>query len=121
VTWQKIGTIRGPKGDTGPNGIGTAGPQGPTGPTGPAGAPTRIERANGAAPLLAIGAAADVAITWPTAMPSATYTVKLVAGYGLLGRATLALKSQTAAGIVVTVTATLAVTAGSVIDATAYA
>ncbi len=67
--------------------------------------------------LLAIGASTDLAVTWSEPMPSAVYTVEAVAGPGILGNATLAVKSQTKAGCVITVTASLAVAVGSVVFA----
>ncbi len=67
--------------------------------------------------LLAVGGSTDLAVTWSTPMPSAQYVVEAVAGPGILGNATLAVKSQTAGGCVVTVTAQLAVAAGAVVFA----
>ncbi len=65
--------------------------------------------------LLAVGGAVDLAVTWSAPMPSASYTVEAVAGPGILGNATLAVKSKTAAGCVVTVTASLAVAVGGIV------
>jgi hypothetical protein len=65
--------------------------------------------------LLAVGSSVDVPVAWPTPMPSAQYTVEPVAGPGILGNASLAVKSQTAAGCVITVTAQLAVAAGATV------
>ena len=67
--------------------------------------------------LLSIGGSTDLTVTWDTPMPSATYTVEPVAGPGILGNATLAVKSQTRDGCVITVTAGLAVAAGAVVFA----
>jgi len=57
--------------------------------------------------LIALGSNLDVTVTWPTPMPSATYAIDLLRGESLLGKATIALKSQTANGCTVTVTAGL--------------
>lgn len=65
--------------------------------------------------LLAVGSSTDLTIVWSTPMPSAVYTVEAVAGPGIIGNASLAVKSQTAAGCVVTVTAGLAVAAGAIV------
>ncbi len=65
--------------------------------------------------LLAIGGSVDLTVWWDTPMPSAFYSVEAVAGPGILGNATLAVKSQTREGCVVTVTATLAVAAGATV------
>jgi hypothetical protein len=69
---------------------------------------------------LLVGGTSDVAITWKSPMPYATYTVEAVEGPGILGAATLTVKSQTQTGCVITVTAQLAIAAGATVLAHAY-
>ncbi len=128
---------RGLQGERGPTGV--AGAAGATGPAGPGvemrtnagvvqwrqvGAATwtdlfvlptsRLQSAS--TPLIVNNQSADITVTWKTPMPSAAYTVAPIRGHGLLSLADSALvvKSQTAAGCVVTVTAVAgSVSAGS--------
>lgn len=74
-------------------------------------------------PLIALGATVDRSVTWSAPMPSAVYRVELAAGAGLVGRAQFSLVpgSQTAAGLAVRITASLLISAGAVLDVTAYA
>lgn len=69
----------------------------------------------GVTPLIALGASTDIAITWTTPFRSDSYAVDVSGATGLIGRATVAVKpgTQTAAGLTVTVTATLLVSAGA--------
>jgi hypothetical protein len=67
--------------------------------------------------LLALGASQDVAITWRTPMPTATYSVDAEPGPGLIGTATLTVKSASQTGCVITVTASAAVAVGAIIYA----
>ncbi|MDQ8047092.1 MAG: hypothetical protein REI11_20970 [Patulibacter sp.] len=64
---------------------------------------------------IAVGASVDVPIVWSTPFPNANYDTDITAFTGLIGRATLVVKSgsKTAAGCTVTVTATLLVSLGS--------
>lgn len=72
-----------------------------------------------AAPLLVLGGSADLVIQWATPLPTAEYSVDLSGLTGILGRAALAVVAQDAASVTVRVTATLAITAGSLILAVA--
>ncbi len=65
--------------------------------------------------LLAVGGTVDLAVVWSAPMTAASYVVEAVAGPGILGNASVAVKSQTAAGCVVTVTASLAVAVGGIV------
>lgn len=65
--------------------------------------------------LIAIGGSVNVPVVWssPITVP---YTVEPVAGPGLIGQATLAVKSQSESGCVITVSAAgLAIAAGAVV------
>ncbi|TDB83437.1 hypothetical protein E1091_18230 [Micromonospora fluostatini] len=86
---------------TGPKGI-----QGDRGLTGTVGA---MRIATPVVPALILGASADITATWRTPMPNATYAVDWAIPASLLGRITVALKTQTTTGAVLTVTAGLAV------------
>ncbi len=134
---QGIQGVSGPVGPAGP--AGSAGPAGPGvemrtsngvaqwRPVGsstwtdlftvPTQGTTRVQAA--ATPLILLGASADVSFTWKTPMPSVTYIVEPVRGPGLLslGDSALTVKSQTATGCVITVTAAVAVAAGSTLIA----
>ncbi|MBT0771814.1 hypothetical protein KIH74_22930 [Kineosporia sp. J2-2] len=68
-------------------------------------------------PAIALLASVDRTFTWATPMPSASYSIKpSVEGPAGLGQLTAAVKSQTAAGCVITVKAAVAVAAGQVLD-----
>lgn len=65
---------------------------------------------------VAVGGGLDVTVVWSSPIPTDLYTVEAVAGYGLIGAASLSVKSKSAAGCVVRVTASgLAVAAGAVV------
>jgi hypothetical protein len=67
--------------------------------------------------LIALGGSADVTVLWRTPIPH-EYSVEPVEGPGLIGAASLAVKSKTSTGCVITVTASgLAVAAGAVVFA----
>lgn len=74
-----------------------------------------IRVAVGLTPLIVLGGSSDIAVVWSTPFPGDDYLADVSGGSGLLGRADVAIKpgTQTAAGLTVTVTAALAVTAGS--------
>lgn len=82
-----------------------------------------IRRAVPALPLIALGGSYDLAVVWPTPMPAADYKVELTPSSALVGKATTKIKTgtQTAAGVTVTVTASILVSAGTPLDLTAYA
>lgn len=64
---------------------------------------------------VAVGRSADVPVVWSTPIPG-LYSVEPVAGSGLIGVATLAVRSQSPAGCVITVTAQgVAVAVGAVV------
>lgn len=110
----------GATGSTGPTGAtGSVGAAGPTGPAGSNAPATIVHQTSAEVPLILLGASVDVALTWPTAFPATPTTVELTKGPGLLGRSTLTLKSKSATGCVATVTAALAISAGSSIFAQA--
>ncbi len=68
--------------------------------------------------LLAAGGSVDLPVTWSAPLPSDGYQVEAVAGPGLIGQATLTVKSKTTGGCVITVTAVgLAVATGAVVFA----
>jgi len=73
-----------------------------------------------AVPLLALNASVDLPITWDTPMPSATYDIRTSPDTAILGKVTVTVKSQTAAGCVLTVKAVLAVALGSGVLALAH-
>lgn len=72
-------------------------------------------------PALLLGGSADVTIDWSAPMPNSNYHVSIAPATGLIGKASIAVKpgSQTTTGIVVTVTAGLAVSLGAEIVAIA--
>lgn len=65
--------------------------------------------------ILALGASRDFVIVWPSPMPTASYTVDLVKGSGMLavGAATVAVVAQDEAGVTVRVTALVALAVGA--------
>lgn len=78
--------------------------------------PTAVRIAMGQTGVaVAIGAGLDVPITWSSPMPKDTYRVDVSPANGLIGRGTTAVKagSMTAAGLTVTVTASLLVSIGA--------
>lgn len=79
--------------------------------TGPDRPTCRLQQ--GTVNAILLGGYQDVTITWVKPMPTATYEVELIGMVGLIGRGTMTVQSQTAAGIVVRVTAGLAVALGS--------
>lgn len=114
----------GKDGRDGTNGVdgkpGIKGDKGDTGPAGPAGGVAQLEYRDGVAvpamlSLLGISASVDVPITWPTPFPNTDYAVTVQTtplDSTLIGRTAAAVKSKTAAGIVVTVTTTAVLAAG---------
>lgn len=66
-------------------------------------------------PLIAVNTAYDQAVTWRTALPSATYHVEHVVQVGLtvVGRVQTTVKSRTATGCVITVTSPVLLAAGA--------
>jgi hypothetical protein len=62
-------------------------------------------------PALLLGASKDLPVSWADPMPG-PYTVEAVPTAGLLGACTVTVKSQDAAGCVVSVSAVLAVSGG---------
>ncbi len=69
---------------------------------------------------LAIGSS-DQTVTWSSPMPSAVYDVDVNVASALLGKATAVVKSKTASGCVITVTATTVLVAGGLVSVLAVA
>lgn len=115
--WQQLVAL---SAITGP--AGAAGATGATGPAGSAASATVVRQAAAEVPALLLGATYDAPIVWQTAFPNANYTVELTRLGGLIGRASVVVKSgtKTATGLTVTVTASLAVSAGSIVLAQGY-
>lgn len=110
--------VQGPKGDAG-----AAGATGATGPQGPQGVPglLAIDYRDGIAvpaitSLLGISGSVDVAVTWNTPFTDTTYTIVkpqvTATSASLIGKTDAVVKSKTAAGCVVTVTATALLSSG---------
>jgi hypothetical protein len=79
-----------------------------------------VHQTSASTPAILLGGSADVTLTWPTAFPSTAYTVEFTKGPGLLGSSSVALKSKTTTGCVATITATLAISLGSILFAQGY-
>lgn len=63
--------------------------------------------------LIVLGGTQDISVTWSTPMPRDTYQLDASGLTGILGRGTTAVLSHNAAGCMVRVTATLAISAGA--------
>lgn len=79
----------------------------------------RLQIGTGAAPLIVLGATANVDIVWPVPFLTPVYQVAVSGLAGILGRATLERVGQTETAVTVKITADLAVTAGSLFVAVA--
>jgi hypothetical protein len=96
---------------------GETGPAGPPGPTGPAGV-ANLRHTITLLPLLAVGNT-DVLITWPSSIPTTSYTIALTVegGSTLLGKTNLAIKPSPRTTTTVTATVNnstlLPITAGA--------
>ncbi len=69
-------------------------------------------------PLIAIGSV-DQTVNWPTPLPDAGYDVQVALGATLLGKASAGVKSKSAGSVTLTVTATIAVSAGATLHVVA--
>lgn len=137
--------LPGERGPVGPQGLpGVAGPAGPKGEAGPAAelrvaggqiqwrvaggswanllaVPGQTARLAVVSTPLVVASAVDVSVTWSAPMPSVSYRIELALGSGLIGKASVVVKSQTAAGCVVTVSASSPpVAAGSLLHVLAF-
>ena len=75
--------------------------------------------ANVVTPAVVLNGTADVTVALSRTMPGVDYDVEIAPALALLGKVTLTVKTRTTTAVVVTVKATVAITASS-IDVTAY-
>lgn len=113
--------FRGEKGDRGSIGLnGNEGPIGPKGDKGDKGNPRALEVGEYKLPLLALGIPVDVTVPLSGNMSTEDYQVKVFKGAQLLGSTTVVVKTRNMNSVVLTITPSLLISAGSAIQVVAF-